>query len=167
MTAKVLANLHALAIETPAPWSENDFNDILTTPGTFLCLLNSSGQKFPGGTRTGNPPTPTATRDCTDQILRAFALGRTMFDEAELLTIAVHPDHRRQGLARSCLNTFETMAISKGAARAFLEVAENNAGARALYASAGWAEDGIRTNYYRTSNGRTNAILMSKTLNSG
>lgn len=152
MTAKALARLHALAMGIPAPWSEHDFTDLLAMKSTFLCLHPSSGQKYP--------------RDRAVQTLYAFALGRVIGDEAELLTLAVHPDQRRQGLARACLNKFETKAKSKGATRAFLEVANTNAGARTLYGTAGWTEDGIRTNYYRTANGQTDAILMSKTLNS-
>ena len=42
-----------------------------------------------------------------------------------------------------------------------LEVREGNARARGMYAKHGFAQDGIRRNYYRTESGRENAVLMT------
>lgn len=95
---------------------------------------------------------------------RAFALGRVVLDEAELLTLATDPAHRRKGLARACLDAFEAQAAARGAVSAFLEVAEDNAPARALYRAAGYAELGRRKGYY-TSLGNTavDALVLSRT----
>ena len=96
---------------------------------------------------------------------RAFALYRIAADEAELLTIATRPDARRRGHARSVLREVEALARSAGAARLFLEVAETNLPARALYASAGFEEVGRRVDYYRLRDGmRDAAIVMEKRL---
>jgi len=93
-----------------------------------------------------------------------FALGRIVLDEAELLTLAVKPDAQRQGIGRACLSSFEKTAAEQGALRCHLEVAESNKAARALYGDEGWQETGLRKAYYRSENGRVDAILMMKRL---
>lgn len=80
--------------------------------------------------------------------VRSFVLGRVVLDEAEVLTLATDPPHRRQGLARAALADFEAAAAARGAVRVFLEVAETNAAARALYAATGYREIGRRADYY-------------------
>ncbi|MFC3118025.1 GNAT family N-acetyltransferase [Jhaorihella thermophila] len=80
---------------------------------------------------------------------RSFALVRVIVDEAELLTIATHPDHRRRGLARAAMRDWMTRAAEMGARRAFLEVASDNLPAVALYESEGFAPAGMRRAYYR------------------
>ena len=162
MTPAALAAIHAAAMEVPAPWSEKDFADLLADPAVFLSLP-IIGPEISRGARGGRQ----RVRHWFDEPLAtplAFALGRTVLDEAELLTIAVHPDARRQGLGAETLATFEAAALGRGATRAFLEVAATNAPARGLYARAGWSGDGVRQAYYRTGAGRIDAVLMSKTL---
>ena len=56
--------------------------------------------------------------------------------------------HGAEGTRAPAFAAFEAQAVQKGAARAFLEVAATNAAARALYASAGYAEDRVRRGYY-------------------
>lgn len=95
----------------------------------------------------------------------AFLLGRTVLDEAELLTLAVAPEARRKGLARDLLTRFEAEAIQRGATRAFLEVAEENAAARALYHAAGWRQAGRRRGYF-TASGMPpqDGLILTRTL---
>jgi ribosomal-protein-alanine N-acetyltransferase len=96
---------------------------------------------------------------------RGFAIGRVIADEAELLTLATDPDHRRAGLARAALAAFETEARARGATRGFLEVAEDNAAARALYAAAQWRECARRAAYYsRTAGPAADALVLEKPL---
>ena len=95
---------------------------------------------------------------------RAFAVGRVVADEAELLTLATDPVHRRTGLGRAVLAAFERSAHQRGATLAFLEVAEDNRAALALYTAAGFAETGRRPGYYDTGTGRTDAVMMQKPL---
>jgi ribosomal-protein-alanine N-acetyltransferase len=146
-------------METPGPWTAQDFRDLLAQKGTFL--ITPSTLKYPGG--AGAEPPPAATVQ-PSQDLRAFALGRVILDEAELLTLATDPDRRRQGLARACLAAFEEEARQRAATTAFLEVAATNAAARALYESAGWHRTGLRKDYYKSPQGRIDAIVMSKPL---
>lgn len=95
----------------------------------------------------------------------AFALGRVIADDAELLTIAVDPEKQGRGIGRACLLGFLEMCHKAGAKRVFLEVAESNLAARALYAAEGFKEDGMRKGYYAMPGGGSEtAILMSRLL---
>lgn len=94
-----------------------------------------------------------------------FALCRAMAGEAELLTLAVMPDARHEGRGAALLAACEEGARESGAARLFLEVAAGNAGATALYASAGYSECGRRKGYYLPPDGkRDDAVVMAKPL---
>jgi ribosomal-protein-alanine N-acetyltransferase len=94
-----------------------------------------------------------------------FALGREIAGEAELLTLAVNPDHQRQGNGRALLAAFEAEAAKRGATVAFLEVASDNTLACALYRAAGYTESGRRSAYYRPPAGpKIAAIIMRKPL---
>jgi ribosomal-protein-alanine N-acetyltransferase len=75
-------------------------------------------------------------------------------DEAELLNLAVDPAHRRQKVASALLKALAEVASGT----IFLEVAEPNLPAIALYEHHGWVRTGIRKNYY--DQGRVNAIVM-------
>lgn len=93
-----------------------------------------------------------------------FALGRAIAGEAELITVAVAPDARRQGTGRALLAGFEAEARARDAEIAFLEVAADNAAALALYRAAGWDETGRRSGYYATAEGKVDAVTMAKLL---
>jgi ribosomal-protein-alanine N-acetyltransferase len=85
--------------------------------------------------------------------------------EAEVLEIAVAPAARRQGLARALLAAAHAHAARAGAERVLLEVAEDNAPARALYSAAGYAQIGTRPAYYPRAGGRpADALLLSRPL---
>ena len=146
-----------------APWCEQDFTDLLETPGTFLTPWPSPFSKYAnGGARGGETPSHSTAE--TAQSLQGFALGRIILDEAELLTLAVDPSHQRQGLGQALLAGFEAEANARGARTAFLEVAATNTAARALYERAGWVETGRRTAYYAATPARIDAILMTRAL---
>src|SRR6056297_68763 len=93
---------------------------------------------------------------------RAFALGRVIADEAELLTLACYPAHRRKGLGRARLAGFEAEARARGAVTAFLEVAADNLPAHALYEAADYAEVARRAGYY--ARGTVDALILRKAL---
>lgn len=131
-----LAALHAACFTTPRPWTEAEFESFLTTPHVFL-LGDAQG----------------------------FVVGRAVADEAELLTLAVAPGARRRGVGGALVAAFEAEARDRGAAEAFLEVAEDNAAARALYAAAGYRETGRRPGYFRQPDGQpVAAVLMAHAL---
>ena len=91
---------------------------------------------------------------------QGFLLGRVIADEAEILTLAVDPAARRQGLARGLVEAFKSRAIDDGAVVAFLEVAADNTPAIALYLSSGFEEAGRRRDYYRRPGGSTLDALV-------
>ena len=94
-----------------------------------------------------------------------FALGRVIAGEAELLTLAAHPDFQRQGLARACLARYEAKARNLGAETMFLEVAADNAAALGLYVSAGYTRMAVRAGYYhRAGMSPVDAVMMRKTV---
>lgn len=150
MTVEELASLHARAMTVPAPWSTNDFQELIAQNGTFLVPLST-------------PVHGSISKAA--HTLAGFVLGRVVLDEAELLTLAVDPDAQRQGIGRACLAAFEAEATARGAVLLHLEVAESNAPAIALYNSAGWQEAGRRKAYYKGKTARIDAILMTKRLN--
>ncbi|CAM3260978.1 ribosomal-protein-alanine N-acetyltransferase [Paracoccus aminovorans] len=128
-----LAELHLRCFAAhPRPWSAPEFDALLKSPLNFL-LVRPQG----------------------------FLLGRAVAGEAELLTLAVAPEARRQGLGAQLLRDFAAASRARGAEMAFLEVAADNAGAIALYAGRGWENAGRRRNYYAPG---LDAILMRRAL---
>lgn len=91
-----------------------------------------------------------------------FALAHMVLDEAELLTIVIDPAHQGRGIGARLLQTLCDTLKSKGVARLFLEVAEDNPAARALYAKLGFSEDGRRRGYYQRTDGAVDALLLSR-----
>lgn len=137
MTPAQLAALHARCFTTPRPWSESDFAGFLQDPLAFLLTEGDA----------------------------AFLLGRAVAGEAELLTLATAPESRRLGLGRKLVARFLYQARLRAAETAFLEVAADNAPARALYLASGFTESGRRKNYYENpQGGRTDALLMQRAI---
>ena len=81
--------------------------------------------------------------------IEAHLLTSKAADVAEVLTIAVLPQARRQGIGRALLRAAEAEWTSGATAEAFLEVRADNAGAKALYIGQGWVQVGERSRYYR------------------
>jgi len=95
----------------------------------------------------------------------AFLLGRAVAGEAELLTLATAPESRRLGLGRKLVARFLYQARLRAAETAFLEVAADNAPARALYLASGFTESGRRKNYYQNpQGGRIDALVMRRAI---
>jgi [ribosomal protein S18]-alanine N-acetyltransferase len=90
-----------------------------------------------------------------------FALFRTLAAEAELLLLAVAPEHRRRGVGRLLLDAFVDRARAGGANRVHLEVRDGNP-AIAMYRSAGFDDVGRRRGYYRGNNGQFDAITLAR-----
>ena len=88
----------------------------------------------------------------------AFLILRIAADEAEVLSIGTRPEARRQGHAGALIRHGIEVARTAGARRLFLEVADDNAAAIALYRALGFAEVGRRRRYY---DGRTDAIVLA------
>lgn len=96
-----------------------------------------------------------------------FALVALAGPEAELLTLAVDPNRRREGVGAALLAEALHAARSAGATEIFLEVAADNPAARALYAAFAFRETGRRPGYYARPAGRVDACLMALDLGAG
>ena len=136
MTAGEMARLHGLAFTHPRPWSEAEIAAMLQSDLYFAVTAE-----------------------------QGFLIGRVVAGEAELLTVAVAPAAQGRGIGRGLVAGFVAEARARGAAQAFLEVAEDNGAARAVYARTGFGESGRRRGYYRDVTGRAvDAILMTLTM---
>ena len=80
---------------------------------------------------------------------------------ARIYSIAVIPEHRRMGMARTLLAGAESVAVESGRNRIRLEVREDNAAAIRLYSSVGYRSFDRIEQYYED---RTAAIRMEKPL---
>ncbi len=119
-----------------SPWSTEAFAALLAQPGVML-------EAAPGG----------------------FVMVQAAADEAEILTLAVHPAARRKGVATALVETATRRAALAGAGRLFLEVAEDNLAARALYARLRFQPVGRRPRYYARANGpAVDALLLARNL---
>ena len=94
----------------------------------------------------------------------AFAVIRRIADEAEILTLATHPEAQGAGRATALLAAALDTERAAGATSVFLEVAEDNAAARALYDRAGFIQVAERKDYYKSANGLTTARILRKSL---
>ncbi|WP_110602142.1 GNAT family N-acetyltransferase [Salinicola lusitanus] len=104
-------------------------------------------------------------RSAEDSTLWAVAILAYLPFDAELQSICVLPDARRQGLAWKMLGWVMRCARAQGAERLLLELRESNLAARRLYERAGFRIDGQRRGYYRRDDGRgEDALLMSRDL---
>lgn len=139
MTPEAMAALHGRCFTTPRPWSAAEFAGLLADPFCFALTE-------------------------TDGLL----LGRAVAGEAELLTLAVAPEARRQGIAARLLAGFLTQAATRQAETAFLEVAADNTPAIALYERGGFAPAGRRRGYYTQPGGPAlDALVMTRGLSLG
>jgi [ribosomal protein S18]-alanine N-acetyltransferase len=86
-----------------------------------------------------------------------YAVASVAGDVVELQRIGVEPARRRGGVATALLGAVVVLARDEEAVRVVLEVREDNAGALAFYAAAGFAEIARRPRYYR--DGATAVVL--------
>lgn len=90
-----------------------------------------------------------------------FALTRTMFDETELLLLAVSPAAQRQAIGSQLLEQALKHAARAKAKVMFLEVRCNNS-ALSFYVRHKFRQIGIRHNYYRSKRGEPfDALTMA------
>jgi ribosomal-protein-alanine N-acetyltransferase len=89
-----------------------------------------------------------------------FVVYRIAADEAEIITIGVNPEMRRNGIASAMIGIIEKNIKNQGVKKIFLEVASTNEPAQKLYENFGYKTVGLRPKYYDG----VDAILMSKDL---
>ena len=133
-----LAELHARAF--PRAWSADDIAKLLQNPTTFALISRANNEA------------------------QGFVMAWAAAGDAEILTVAVVPEARRRGVGAALVTSAGVAALVRGATSMHLEVAEDNAPARALYAKLGYADAGRRGGYYAADHGRVDAIIMRRTL---
>ena len=68
--------------------------------------------------------------------------------EADILTVAVLPEYRRQGIAKEFMRQIEEWSQGRGASAMMLEVEYTNESAIELYKSLGYMKISVRMDYY-------------------
>ncbi len=131
MTPDGLARTHAAAFEGKG-WPVTDFERYLSDP-TILIHGNDS----------------------------CFAVFRCIGPEAEILTLATDPTLQGAGKATTMLQTALKALAERAVETVFLDVADDNRAALALYDRAGFVAFANRANYY--ANGAS-AICMKAVL---
>ena len=126
-------------ISFPTPWSRF----------SFLAELGHSLSH----TLVAGPPPPQRWQ------VWAYLIFWVVADEMHILNLAVHPQHRRLGLARRLLAVSMAQARELGARVAWLEVRPSNAPALSLYYSFGFREAGRRPRYYEDT--QEDALLLA------
>ena len=116
----------------------------------FDAYLRSETEDVIGGFRRG--------------ALAGLAVARTVIDQSDVLTIGIDPARRGKGYATSLLAATERVIKARGADIVFLDVAEDNVPAIALYRRAGYVQHGRRSGYYRRPTSRMAALLFQKRL---
>ena len=71
-----------------------------------------------------------------------------VINEAHVTNVAVHVQRRKEGIGRLLMEKLMDLARDNGMESMTLEVRVSNAAARSLYQQLGFAEAGIRKNYY-------------------
>jgi [ribosomal protein S18]-alanine N-acetyltransferase len=121
------------------PWSRGIFIDCLRIP--YVCdILEEHG------------------------VANGYAVMSMGGDEAHLLNLCLDAPARRRGLGWMMLDHVMSHATREGARVLYLEVRPSNAAAIALYRRAGFARIGVRKNYYQATDGREDALVLSRSL---
>lgn len=126
-----LQALIAIQNKTPesARWLEADDIRLAADPGGIILVAELE---------TMTPPK-----------VMGFVAFLRMIDEAELLNLAVDPEHRHQGIGKALLEEARKQLLQAGTKQVFLEVRQSNKVAQQLYYSAGFGLHSMRKDYYR------------------
>jgi len=94
-----------------------------------------------------------------DKVL-GYVGSQTVMGETDMMNIAVHPDHRRAGVAGALIGALVESLRNMESHCLTLEVRASNAPAIGLYGKLGFQQIGLRKNYYR--NPREDALILRK-----
>lgn len=131
-----IAALHGKSFASP--WDEASFAGFLADPSCITLVAESAGEAA------------------------GFITARGAGEEADIVTLAVAPEARCQGVGRKLVDALAAALRARGAAALFLEVGEDNHAAVSLYRRAGFTDAGRRPGYYATQNGepRGDALVL-------
>ncbi len=132
-----LASLHSVCFNDQ--WTASALGQLLASAGTYALVADDAGG------------------------VRGFIVVRVAADEAEILTFAVHPLWRRQGLGRDLVYAAARRATLSGGQTLILEVAALNFAARQLYDRLGFRQAGLRRSYYEPGK-KGDALILKRPL---
>jgi len=126
-----LRSLIGIQNKTPqsAHWGEADYIRLAADPGGIILIAELE---------TMTPPK-----------VMGFVAFMRLIDEAELLNLAVDPEHGHQGIGKALLEEGRKRLLQAGTRQVFLEVRQSNKLAQGLYYSAGFGLHSMRKDYYR------------------
>jgi ribosomal-protein-alanine N-acetyltransferase len=138
--APLLAALHESCFEEA--WDADSFHRLLQRPGCFALLAGEAETE-----------------------LQAFILVQLAGGEAEIQSLGTCAAARRKGLADRLVTAAARESYARGAGEIFLEVAEDNGAALALYERAGFSLVGRRPQYYPRLHGSpADAVILRANL---
>lgn len=129
-----------LAIEQasfPAPWRREHFLHELGAAHAFPFVAEADGDVV------------------------GYVCLMSLFEEAQILDIALDPEQRGRGSARLLMEHAFSVARQQGAEVMALEVRASNSAAIKLYERLGFVRTGTRQGYYE---GKEDAVLMERSL---
>ena len=86
--------------------------------------------------------------------------SQTAVDETDVMNVAVHPDHRRKGIAEALIKRLVSELKARGSHALMLEVRASNVPAISLYEKLGFLQVGLRKNYYHKP--KEDALILRK-----
>lgn len=120
------------------PWSENSIAYELTSRLSYWLVAVENGEVV------------------------GYIGSQSVLGESDMMNVAVHPDHRRKGVAEALVLALAKDLKERDNVCLTLEVRVSNEPAIALYEKLGFTQVGRRPNYYR--NPREDALILRKTL---
>ncbi len=94
------------------------------------------------------------------ETVAGYVGSQSVMGESDMMNIAVHPAYRRRGIAENLVDSLVAVLNETGNHSLTLEVRASNTPAKALYEKLGFAQVGLRKNYYR--NPREDALILRK-----
>ena len=156
--ADIIRKLFLAALPLSSSHEADALTASLPSPGCFGVIVSGASGASPADT-------PHKHRIDGPSIDVGFILlYQIQDDSADILDIAVLPEYRGRGCGRMLLTAAEKYAVQRGIGTLILDVREGNIPALSLYDNSGFIRMGRRRHYYKTADGRADAIIMQKSL---
>ena len=120
------------------PWSENSIAYELTSRLSYWLVAVENGEVV------------------------GYIGSQSVLGESDMMNVAVHPEHRRKGIAEALIAALSAGLKERGNVCLTLEVRASNTPAITLYDKLGFTQVGQRPNYYR--NPKEDALILRKAL---
>lgn len=134
-------------------WSSSSFQNMLMDPSYFGILVGKEIN--------------------SKKNIYGFILSRKIFDEVEIITLCVRPEHRRSGFGKLLMleNIRQVVSAASNdpdcAVKIFLEVADTNVAAIGLYNLLGFQNISKREKYYKKDGEQIDAHVMMLVVKNG